>query len=164
MNKDRRTYLAVAKAIDAFGEKHEINGREHIARAIGLQGPNAAIQLSNILNTETYNPTNPKRLSIDHLLAIMFELDDDNNMMILNAIAEEFGYNITKAKSDKPNKTNVSKVFSSVLELNQGHGELSRVLNESIIDGEIDEDEKIRLQKEILDLKTAVRALEELVR
>lgn len=162
MNKNRRTYLAVAKAIDAFGEKHEINGRDHIARAIGLQGPNAAIQLSNILNTETYNPANPKRLSIDHLLAIMFELDDDGALMILDSIAGEFGYNVSKSPNDKTNQASVSKVFSSVLKINQEYGELSQVLNESIQNGEIDEDEKIRLQKEILDLKSAVRALEEL--
>lgn len=155
--------MAVAKAVDAFGEKNGINGRDHIARAIGLQGPNAAIQLSNILNTETYNPINPKRLSIDHLLAIMFELDDVGALIILDSIAGEFGYTVSRAADSKVQKTDVSKVFSSILELNHEQGELNHVLNESIKDGEIDEVERKRLQKQVYDLKAATRVIEDIL-
>lgn len=159
--KNTRIYEATAAAIDKCGKKHGFNGRKHIAQAIGLQGDNADKQLSSILNTTSFNPLNPKRMTIDMFINIAYELDDEFALIMLNTLAGEFGYALSKTPTE--NKTNTKEVFSAVLELAHEHGDLSHVINESIQDGEIDEKEKLHIRKGLIELKLAAGKIEEIL-
>ncbi|MDD5549078.1 MAG: hypothetical protein PHI79_05735, partial [Sulfurovaceae bacterium] len=130
--KNKRVYTAIANAIEKCGKEHGFHGRKHIAQAIGLQGNNADKQLSAILNTTSYNPANPKRMSIDMFIDIAYELDDNFTLMMLNALAEEFGFCVSKQKDYTAAETGTKQIYISVLELAHEHGELSHAINESL--------------------------------
>ena len=157
--KNKRVYAAIANAIEKCGKEHGFPGRKHIAEAIGLQGDNADKQLSAILNTTSCNPANPKRMSIDMFIDIAYELDDNFTLMMLNALAEEFGFCVSKQKESA--ETDTKEIYRSVLALAHEHGELSHAINESLKDGEITEKEKLDLLKELADVKAATRKIEE---
>ena len=91
IEKPAHIYKAIAEALKSFGDRHYVNARGHMADALGLRGPNAAIQLSNILNYKTYNPLCPKALKIGQLAIILEELDQKDVAHIMNAMCEPHG-------------------------------------------------------------------------
>ena len=91
MEKPLYFYKAIAEGINNFGDRHYINARTHLARAMGLKGNNAGIQLSNILNYKSYNPKDPKPMKLRQLAVIFEEIDQEDVMHILNGFGSPYG-------------------------------------------------------------------------
>ena len=159
--KHKFIYKAVAEAIDDYGRRHYLTGRAHFAPIAGFHGRNGNIQLSSMLNTTSYNPANPKRLSVDHLAAIVEELDDEGREHVLDAIVGEYGFNLCKAPEAKTEPTDETHVLLMALGIESVHGNLAETLTEALEDGEIDDEERERIAKATFALRKAVRELEE---
>lgn len=162
--KHRRIYLAIAAAIDDFGKRNHLKGREHIANAISIaNGPNAHRILSAYLNTTSYNPVNPKRLTIDQVVDITYELDDEGALIVLDAIAQEFGYHISKNKPCCEKEVGINPVIENFMKISEKHGSMAAQIREAVGDGEIDDGERVRIIKEITKYRSKLQALEEVL-
>ena len=112
-------YKAITEAIDAFGDRHYINARSHLAQAIGLKGSNAGIQLSNILNYKSYNPANPKPMKLGQLAVIFDELDQVDVMHILNGFGSLKGLvTAPKQKMKTSSKKEMGTTADAAMEAN----------------------------------------------
>lgn len=100
MTKPNYIYKAISEAIDAFGDRHYINARSHLAQSIGLKGKNAGIQLSNILNYKSYNPKDPKPMKLRQLAVILDEMDQEDVAHILNGMGDPYGLMVVEKHMD----------------------------------------------------------------
>lgn len=160
--KDRRVYIATTTAIDEFGKENGVNGREYIAQKIGLMGENADKQLSQILNTTSYNPVRPKRMTIDQFIDIAYSLDDKGALTMLNALAGELGYIVTKESNSVNTKTSeIEPLLEAFMVASEHHGHVSTAILDAIKDGELDAKEQKKLIKVIIKYHSSIsKALE----
>lgn len=160
IEKNKFFYEAISEAIAAFEDRHYL-GRKHFARLLGYRGPNANIQLSSALNTTSYNPANPKRLSVDQAIVALDEMDEDIRRDALERIVNRWGLGIcsSSAESGKPE---VMRIVSALLELGSHHGELEQTVREAIEDGVIDAQERKAIRKGAFALRKLARKLEEM--
>lgn len=163
LQKTRHIYKAVAKAIDAWGDRCHINARAHLGKTLGFRGENAGIQLSNTLNSSTYNPTSPKRLSIDHLDALLQEVDAPAQEKILSAIIEPYGYTLCKAGKKEPKAFDMVELFTTILKLDKHHGNISAAVGDAMEDMEIDAEESENIKELIAEFRTLLRGFESLI-
>ena len=161
--KKQHIYATIAKAIDAFGDRNHINARAHLARPLGFRGDNAHIQLSNTLNSTTYNPTSPKRLSVDHLDVLLGEVDDIAREKILSAIVEPYGFTLCKIGANEPKAFDLMEILTTVIKLDKHHGNISAALGDAMEDMVIDEKESIHLKELIGEFRALLRGFETLV-
>jgi len=162
--KTRHIYSAVAKAIDGFGNRHHINARSHLAPLLGFRGNNAHIQLSNTLNSTTYNPASPKRLSVDHLDTLLGEVDEIAKEQILSAMVEPHGFTLQRAnKCTDIDTLGVVSLLMVVLNLDKKHGKLSEALSLAVEDEIIDEREREKLRDITSEFRTLLRSLEHML-
>lgn len=115
IEKPAHIYKAIAESLKAFGDRHYINARSHMAEALGLRGKNAAIQLSNILNYKTYNPACPKALKIGQLAIILEELDQKDVAHIMNSICEPHGLICVKKEVSKTEDVSFHEAADNVM-------------------------------------------------
>ncbi len=162
--KHKFIYRAVAEAIDGFGERHYITGRAHFAPIAGYRGKNGHIQISTMLNSSGYNPANPKRMSVDQLAEILEGLDDEGREHVLEAIVNEYGFNLCKSPEVQRKPEDAMRVMYMALGIESVHGNLAETLVDALEDGEIDEEERERITKATFALRKAVRELEEALR
>jgi len=158
--KTRHIYSAVAKAIDGFGDRNHINARSHLAPVLGYRGDNAHIQLSNTLNSTTYNPTAPKRLSVDHLDVLLHEVDDLAREKILSAIVEPYGWTLCKVGSNEPKPFDMMAMFATVIRLDKQHGNIAESIGKALEDEKIDEKESEEISNHISELRRMLREFE----
>lgn len=163
LNKHSYLYKAIDKAINSFGERHNITARQHFAPLLGLTGENGSVQLGAYLNYTTYNPAAPKRLHIDHLAILLDELQEDRKI-ILDAIAKEFDMVVIPQKHAD---TKIHDISTLVDMANIENADVFRTVKEAIADGKITEEERAAILKEIkeaeekaAELKDAVMLLE----
>ena len=159
--KHRFIYRAVTEAIEDFGDRHHLQARAHFAPLLGYRGPNGHVQVSGMLNHTTYNPTNPKRMSVDQLAVLLYELDYEGREHVLEAIVNEYGYNLCRAPEADETEADAMFVLHATLGIDGVHGDLARTLADALEDGEIDEEESERIRKATFALRKAIRALEE---
>ena len=158
--KTRHIYSAVAKAIDSFGNRHHINARQHLAPLLGYRGEHAAIQLSNMLNSTTYNPASPKRMSVDHLNEILLETDDIAREKMLSAIVEPFGFTLQRDGLGDAKAFNVMDVFEMVVRLDRQHGDLSDAIGEALEDNSLQRSDCEKIRENIQELRRILREFE----
>lgn len=155
-------YKAVDLAINAFGARHNVTARQHIAPEIGLTGENGSIQLGAKLNYTTYNPATPKSLSSDELIVIMDTIGNDCKI-ILDAIAKEYNgvftfnvdQNITTGESLKDELLMISSVSGALA---------SKFLEHKSDDGVIDEMEAAELERIAYEARSHLRIFEEMIK
>lgn len=155
-------YKAIDKAINAFGQRHNITARQHFAPTLGYSGDNASIQLGTALNYTTYNTATPKPFSIDQLAILLEELGPDKKI-ILDAIAKScdgvFNFN------DDCNKTNSESLKDELLTIAAFAGSLSsKFLEYKLNDGVIDEYESNELECIAYETRQHLIAFEEMVK
>jgi hypothetical protein len=154
-------YEAAAKAVDAFGERHHITARQHLAPKLGYGGANADIQFSSALNCTTYNPVNPKPLTVDHLAVLLRELGPDRRI-ILDAIAKECGGVFV---SDAQAAASHDDVRDELLQISALAGQLSnRFLEYKHNDGVIDDLEAGELEQIAYETRRQLKAFEEMIK
>ena len=158
--KTRYIYSAVAKAIDGFGERNHINARSHLAPLLGYRGDNAHIQLSNTLNSTTYNPTSPKRLSVDHLDVLLQEVDDLAREKILSSVVEPHGFTLCRVGMSDPEPFDLLGMFSAVIKLDKQHGNMAEAIGKALEDEYIDEKESEEINNHISELRRMLREFE----
>lgn len=154
-------YKAIDKAINAFGSRHNITARQHLAPMLGYPGDNGSIQLGTALNYITYNAVTPKPLSIDQLAILLEELGPDKKV-ILDAIAKAcdgvFNFNVDC-------KTNSESLKDELLTIAAFAGNLSsKFLEYKLNDGVIDEDEANELECVAYETRQHLLAFEEMVK
>ncbi|RLE41464.1 hypothetical protein DRJ16_06265, partial [Candidatus Woesearchaeota archaeon] len=138
-----------------------LQARAHFAPLLGYRGPNGHVQVSGMLNHTTYNPTNPKRMSVDQLAVLLYEIDDIDRERLLEAIVDEFGYNLCRAPEASLGDIALANVLRMTLGIDGSHGDLARTIADALEDGEIDDNEKDRIRRATFQLRKAVRELEE---
>jgi len=161
LQKHRFIYKAVTEAVDAFGERHHLQARSHFAPLVGYKGPNGHIQFSGMLNFTTYNPANPKRMSVDQLAILLYELDYEDREHILSSIVNEFGFNLSSAPKAESKEFNLVHILRMSLGIDGVHGDLAKTLKEALEDGELSVEEKERIKRATYKVRKAIRALEE---
>lgn len=154
-------YKAIDKAINAFGSRHNITARQHLAPLLGYTGDNGSIQLGTALNYITYNAVTPKPLSVDQLDILLEELGDDRKI-ILDAIAKRcdgvFNFNVEP-------KTSSESLKDELLTIAGFAGSLSsKFLEYKLNDGIIDEDEASELERVAYETRQHLIAFEEMVK
>jgi len=154
-------YRSVDNAINKFSDRHYLNGRKHFAHKLGYDGVNGDIQIGTMLNTSTYNPANPKSMSVDQL-AILFEELGPDKKVILDAIAKAcdgvFNFNVDS-------KTNSESLKDELLTIAAFAGNLSsKFLEYKLNDGIIDEDEANELECVAYETRQHLIAFEEMVK
>ncbi|WP_201353843.1 phage regulatory CII family protein [Hydrogenimonas urashimensis] len=164
IQKHRFIYKAVAEAVEGFGNRHHLQARAHFAPLLGYRGPNGHIQVSSMLNCTTYNPANPKRMSVDQLAVLLYELDEEGREDVLSAILDEYGYNLCKAPDAPQTEADTIHVLQMTLGIDSVHGDLAKTLFEALEDGTIDEDESEAIRKATFNLRKAIRELEEMLK
>ena len=154
-------YKAIDKAINAFGSRHNITARQHLAPLLGYAGDNGSIQLGTALNYITYNAVTPKPLSVDQLDILFEELGDDRKI-ILDAIAKRcdgvFNFNVEP-------KTSSESLKDELLAIAGFAGSLSsKFLEYKHNDGVIDKDEANDLELIAYETRQHLIAFEEMVK
>jgi len=161
INKNPRFYKAIDSAINAFGERHHITARQHFAPMLGYSGDNGSIQLGTALNCTTYNPINPKPLSIDQLAVLLEELGSEKKI-ILDAIAKMCGGVFNFNAETTPNQSETVK--DELLMIAAYAGNLSaKFLEYKNNDGCIDENEATELEHIAYETRQHLRAFEEMI-
>lgn len=160
LHKHPWIYKAVSKAIDAFGRRHNITARQHFAPKLGYTGQNGEIQLGTALNCTTYNPINPKPLSIDQLAILLDELGPDAKI-ILDAMAKQcdgvFNFSVRHVHDSESLKDELLTIASFA-------GSLSaKFLEYKANDGVIDEHEAEELERVAYETRQHLRAFEDMV-
>lgn len=155
-------YRAVDNAINKFSDRHYLNGRKHFAHKLGYDGVNGDIQIGTMLNTSTYNPANPKAMSVDQLAILLEELGPDKKI-ILDAIAKScdgvFNFN------EYCNKTNSESIKDELLTIAGFAGSLSsKFLEYKLNDGIIDEFEADDLERIAYETRKHLITFEEMVK
>lgn len=154
-------YKAIDKAINAFGSRHNITARQHIAPLIGLTGDNGSIQLGAKLNYTTYNPATPKSLTSDEFIIIMDTIGSDRKI-VLDAIAKEYG-GVFSLNVDA--KTNSESLKDELLTIASFAGSLSaKFLEYKNNDGVIDQNESDDLERIAYETRQHLIAFEEMVK
>ena len=164
LEKNKLIYKTVHEAIERFGERHNLYARGHFAHICGYNGPNGHVQMSSMLNTTSYCPAAPKRMSVDQLMAILDELDAEDREFLLGEIAGQYGLNVCRQPSAKSETYSVERVLFATLGIDGVHGELAGTLADAVADGEIAAGEKERIRKAAAAVRKAVRELEEMMR
>lgn len=159
--KHTHFYRPIAEAIDYYNERHYLN-RSHFARLLGYRGPNAATQLSTALNTTSYNPANPKRLSVDQMSVILDELDEDLRRRALEQIVNHYGYGICANRQDAP-KPDVLGLVIGALDAGKHFGDLEATIRDAVADEVIDEGEAADIKAAAFALRSLVKRIEEMV-
>lgn len=155
-------YKAVDLAISAFGSRHNITARQHIAPLIGLPGENGSIQLGAKLNYTTYNPATPKSLSSDELIVIMDTIGNERKI-ILDAFAKEYGGVFTF--SVDPSGTTSESLKDKLLMIASISGALtSKFLEHKNDDGVIDEMEAAELERIAYEARSHLIVFEEMIK
>ena len=158
--KTRHIYSAVAKGLDAWGDRSHINARAHLGKTLGFRGDNAGIQLSNTLNSTTYNPASPKRLSVDHLDVLLHEVDGIATDKILSAIVEPHGYTLCRVDTPKANPFDMMTLFATVIKLDKQHGNIAEAIGKALEDDLIDDEECQEISTHISELRRMLREFE----
>lgn len=154
-------YKAISQSIDAFGRRHNLTARQHFAPKLGYSGANGEIQLGTALNCTTYNPINPKPLSIDQLAILLDELGADQKI-ILDAIAKQCDGVFTYGAS--ASGTNSESLKDELLTIASFAGSLSaKFLEFKNNDGLIDDLEADELERIAYETRQHLRAFEEMV-
>lgn len=153
-------YKAIDKAINAFGSRHNITARQHLAPLLGYAGDNGSIQLGTALNYITYNAVTPKPLSVDQLDILLEELGDDRKI-ILDAIAKRcdgvFNFNVEP-------KTSSESLKDELLTISAFAGSLSaKFLEHQNDDGVIDESEAEDLKTITYETQQHLLAFQDMV-
>lgn len=154
-------YKAIDKAINAFGQRHNITARQHFAPMLGFSGQFPDIQLGTALNYTTYNTATPKPLSIDQLSILLEELGDDRKI-ILDAIAKQCDgvFNF----SAEPATIKSETVKDELLMIAAYAGNLSaKFLEYKNNDGCIDDNEASELERIAYETRQHLRAFEEMI-
>lgn len=153
-------YKTIDKAINTFGKRHSITARQHFAPMLGYDGNNGSIQLGTVLNYITYNPHNPKPLSVDQLDILLEELGDDRKI-ILDAIAKRcdgvFNFNVEPRTSSESLKDELLTIAGFAGSLS------SKFLEHKNDDGIIDDQEAEELERIAYETRQHLRAFEEMV-
>jgi len=131
-------YKNIHQAIEAYGERHHITGRQHFAPLLGFTGVNGDIQLATALNYTTYNPSTPKPLTVDQLLVVMDESGEEVYPM-LDALCRR--YDSSCVKDSCTVKSDEDTVKDKLLKINSLAGHLAMKFAEFMEDGEIDLEE-----------------------
>jgi hypothetical protein len=153
-------YKAIDDAINAFGERHNITARQHLAPLLGFRGDNSSIMLGSALNYSTYNAAAPKPISIDHLAVLLRELGEDKRI-ILDAIAKECGGVFT---TDAETAANHDNVRDELIQISGLAGALSnKFLEYKHNDGVIDDLEASELEKIAFETRKQLKTFEELI-
>jgi len=155
-------YRAATEAIEAYEDRHYL-GRKHFARLLGYRGPNAHIQLSSALNTTSYNPANPKRLSVDQLGVLLDELDEDIRRDMLEKIVNRWGFGLCANRADADKKGGVMELVTLLLDLGGHHGGLEETVRRSIEDGVIDEQEREEIRVMAYQVRKLTKMIEEMM-
>lgn len=154
-------YKAIDKAINAFGNRHNITARQHLAPMLGYSGDNASIQFGTALNCTTYNTATPKPLTIDQLAVLLDELGPDRKI-ILDAIAKQcdgiFNFSAPVAVESESLKDSLLNIAAFAGSLS------SKFLEYKNNDGVIDEDEANELECVAYETRQHLRAFEDMVK
>lgn len=161
--KTRHIYEATARAIDSWGDRNHINARGHLAPLLGYRGDNAHIQLSNTLNSTTYNPALPKRLSVDHLDLLLHEVDTTAKEKILSALVEPHGFTLCRVGMKEPKAFDMMEIFTTVINLDKHHGNISAAIGDAVEDMQIDEKESKEIKELISDFRAVLRSFEAMI-
>lgn len=162
LSKTPWIYKAIDKAINAFGTRHNITARQHLAPMLGFSGQFPDVQLGTALNYSTYNPIAPKPLSIDQLAMLLDELGPDSHI-ILNAIAKQCdGVFIP---NDACMKTDSESIKDELLTIAGFAGSLSsKFLEYKNNDGVIDNTEADDLERIAIQARQHIIAFEDMVK
>ena len=160
--KNETFYRAAAEAIEAYEDRHYL-GRKHFARLLGYRGPNAHVQLSTALNTTSYNPANPKRLSVDQLGVLLDEVDEDIRRDMLEKIVDRWGFGLCANRAGADDTGDVMDLIAAVLDLGSRHGGLEETVRRSIEDGVIDDDEREAIRATAYRVRQLVKQIEEMM-
>jgi len=155
-------YDSITEAVDIFNDRHHHN-RNYIATRLGYRGPNASVQFSGALNTKSYNPANPKRLSLDQFIVILEILDEDLQRDALEKIANHFGYGLC-SNNQGEDKSDTMSIVIGALDVGKSFGNLEATIRDAVADGVIDEDEAARIVDAAFKLRTDAKKVEEMVR
>jgi len=155
--KDPFFYKVTHQAIEAFGERHNITARQHFAPLLGYKGPNADVQLGTMLNYNTYNPLTPKPLSVDQLLVVMDECEEERQI-IIDAICKRYGGQFVadaKIKEEKP-----KCIKDDLMKLSFLTGNLSNKFLEYMQDDVLNSKESNDLEKLGHEIRQEMKSIE----
>lgn len=154
-------YESVDEAINAFGNHHNLNGRKHFAHDLGFNGPNGDIQMGSMFNCSTYNPINPKSMSVDQLNAALNKLGKFKKIP-LDALAKLHGGVFNFSAQASP--TQSESVKDELLMIAAFAGNLSaKFLEYKNNDGCIDELEANELERIAYETRQHLRAFEDMI-
>lgn len=159
LNKHPYIYKAIDKAINQFGERHSLTGRQHFAPLLGFTGPNGSIQLGTYLNYTTYNPAAPHPLNIDHLCVLLDELGEDRHI-VLDALVREYDLIIVPKKHTEIKTDDISRLVDKA---NIENSDVFRVTKTAIADNKITPQEREQILKEIEEAEKANGELREII-
>ena len=159
--KNEIFYRASAEAIEAYEDRHYL-GRKHFARLLGYRGPNAHVQLSSALNTTSYNPANPKRLSVDQLGVMLDEVDEDIRRDMLEKIVNRWGYGLCANRAGADEADEVMGLVAVLLDLGGRHGGLEEAVRSAIEDGVIDDEEREAIRRTAYEVRKLTKMIEEM--
>lgn len=152
---------AIKRAIVAFGERTGSNGMDYFAERLGFNGKNRAIQLHNRLSPANHE----KHLKFEELTAIMDEMDQEEQKIILEAFANKYGF-FVKGKEEAPKAVGATLetvVTYSTLELGGTLGVINDDVVQAIKDGKIDKKEAKRIHRSLREMSSQLRGLEDVI-
>ncbi|PHR57268.1 MAG: hypothetical protein COA44_06100 [Arcobacter sp.] len=155
--KDPFFYKITHQAIEAFGERHNITARQYFAQLLGYKGPNSNIQIGTMLNYNTYNPLTPRPMSVDQLLVVMDECEDDRQI-IIDAICKRFGGQFVKDKT--VTKAADKCIKDDLMKLSFMTGNLSNLFLQYMKDGVLDVEEGQDLESKGHEIRQEMKNIE----
>lgn len=152
---------AIKRAIVAFGDRNGLNGMDYFAERLGFNGKNRAIQLHNRLSLTNQE----KYIKLEELTAIMDEMDQEEQKIILEAFANKYGF-FVKEKDEAPKvvgATLETVVTMSTFDMAGTFGVINDDVFEAIKDGKVDKKEARRIHKGLRELNAKLRGFEDAI-
>jgi len=138
-------YKNIHDTIEAYGNRHSITARQHFAPMLGYTGKNGDIQLASALNYSTYNPATPKPITVDQLLVVLDECDEERDI-ILDNMCKRYGGQYVRGS--QCNSSSEDHLKDDLLKISALAGNLSNMFLEyKHNDGVIDDKEAEDLEK-----------------
>lgn len=159
--KDERIAEAIKTAIRNFSKKNNLNGMDYFAEQFGFGGKTPSVQLHNHI----YHENIQKDLKLTMLFSIMNPMDQEDQKVILDALANKYGFFVKeKEKAQKQEgKTIETIVTISVLDIGSTVGSMDEDILQAIKDGELDKNEAKRILRSISDVEGKTRGLRDAI-
>lgn len=157
--KDERISAAIKEAIGVFGKKNSFNGMDYLAEQLGFNGQNRAVQLNNHITHTNIE----KDLKLTMFFAIMDQMDQDEQKIVLDAFANKYGFYVKEKEEGEKQALVALETIVTVgtLELGGTLGVINDDVVQAIMDGKINRDEAKRILKGLKEIHAKTRGVED---